>query len=102
MNTKEKAAFRSGIEWKTFRAGIIIVRNSTCDSCGVIVVPKNTKRLHLHHMHKEDYTVLEPDRFALLCRDCHSYLHHLESRLRGRKGILSDTGLISWAKKYLH
>lgn len=70
---EEKTKFRSSKEWKEFRKNIITERGTYCECCG-----KKTRALQLHHKDPEHYTVLEKERFALLCSLCHKAVSDLE------------------------
>jgi len=69
----EKDAFRKTKEWKAFRKQILEERGPQCECCG-----KKTKCLQLHHIDPANYTMLDPDMFALVCRSCHSCISDLE------------------------
>lgn len=69
----EKEAFRKTKEWKQFRKQIIEERGLQCECC-----LKKTKALQLHHKDPANYTVLDPEMFALVCAACHSNISELE------------------------
>ena len=40
-------------------------------------VTRTINRLQVHHMDEEHYDDLNPDKFMVLCRACHSYIERL-------------------------
>jgi hypothetical protein len=71
MSSKEKTEFRKTKRWLNFRSEMIAAHNNTCDCCGM----KKKKGLTLHHKYKKNYDLLEPERFLVLCNQCHKFLH---------------------------
>lgn len=73
-NAKERAKFRTGPAWQLFRRYICASRNMTCQYCGVQY--KRMCDLNIHHMYETNYDNLAQDRFLLLCKTCHEFIHH--------------------------
>lgn len=76
MNSKEKQKFRSTSTWKNWRKYILHKRNYTCEICGIV----KKKGLQLHHLDEENYTLLQEERFILLCSSCHKEVERLVKR----------------------
>lgn len=72
-NAKERAAFRRGPAWQLFRRFICAQRNMTCQYCGVQY--KRLSDLNVHHMYTTHYDNLAVDRFLVLCKTCHEFIH---------------------------
>lgn len=72
---KEKTKARQTKGWREFRKQLILERGTFCQCCG-----KKTRLLQCHHMDGsiENYQNLEPERFALLCSQCHKCVSSLE------------------------
>jgi predicted HNH restriction endonuclease len=78
MTSKEKNVFRTHKVWKEFCKQVKLSRTDTkgfieCDCCGI--KSKKRGKFTVHHMFKDDYTLLEIRRFACLCSTCHKFLH---------------------------
>ena len=69
MNMQEKNRFRTHKVWKDFRLKMRKERQY-CEFCG----RKLKKNFNLHHMYEDDYTNLDPMRFAALCSFCHDLI----------------------------
>lgn len=85
MNSKEKSKYRKTKEWTDFRDSLLKERDYTCEICG----KRSKKGLNIHHYDEENYTDLQPHKFAVLCRFCHSSL--LERKLLSKKDLDIDT-----------
>ena len=72
-NAKERATFRRGPAWQLFRRFICAQRNMTCQYCGVQY--KRLSDLNVHHMYTTQYDNLAQDRFLVLCKACHEFIH---------------------------
>lgn len=70
---KEKVEFRKSKEWRCFRKQLLEERGYVCECCG-----RKTKYLDCHHKDPENYTDLTPEKFALLCKSCHSCVSDVE------------------------
>lgn len=70
---KEKVEFRKSKEWRCFRKQLLEERGYVCECCG-----KKTKYLDCHHKDPENYTDLTTEKFALLCKSCHSCVSDVE------------------------
>ena len=69
---KDKVAFRQTKEWKDFSKKLRKER-PYCELCWT-----KAKTLQVHHMDEAHYDDLNPDKFMVLCRACHSYISRLE------------------------
>ena len=65
------AVFRRSKEWRDFRLEFLKDRNK-CECCGA------KRSLQVHHIFPEEYTNLDPKRFAALCSICHNAVSVLE------------------------
>ena len=72
-NAKERAQFRTSPAWQLLRRFIASSRNMTCQYCGVQY--KKLSDLNVHHMFTTNYDNLAQDRFLLLCKTCHEFIH---------------------------
>ena len=70
---KERDQFRRTPAWQLFRRFICASRNMTCEFCGVKY--KRMCDLNIHHMYTTNYDNLAQDRFLLLCKTCHEFIH---------------------------
>jgi hypothetical protein len=95
--SEQHSKFRTSKEWKAFRLSIIEERQKKCECCGV--QKNNASRLQLHHIFPLDYTNLSPERFALLCANCHAEIERLSKRLRGKKAGTIEN-LDAWMELY--
>jgi hypothetical protein len=73
-NAKERAQFRTTPAWQILRRYLCAARNMTCEFCGVQY--KRMSDLNVHHMYTTNYDNLAQDRFMLLCKTCHEFIHH--------------------------
>lgn len=69
----EHEAFRSTPRWMLFRKYMLASHNQTCDFCGKHY--SRVQYLDVHHKFITNYENLEPERFMLLCKTCHQFLH---------------------------
>ena len=67
-------------------------RNYTCEICGVI----KKKGLNVHHHDEEHYTVLQDDKFSVLCKSCHQEVERL---LRRTKNIVDIEKYVSGMRR---
>lgn len=72
-NKKERAEFRKGPAWQLLRRFLAASRNMTCEYCGVKY--KRLCDLNIHHMYTTNYDNLAQDRFLVLCKTCHEFIH---------------------------
>lgn len=72
-NAKERANFRRGPAWQLLRRFIASSRGMTCEFCGVKY--KRLCDLNVHHMYTTNYDNLSEERFLLLCKTCHEFIH---------------------------
>lgn len=70
---REHEAFRLTPKWMIFRKYMLSARNQTCEFCGKRYT--KVQYLDVHHMYSTNYENLDPDRFMLLCKTCHQFLH---------------------------
>lgn len=73
-NAKERAEFRRTPAWQLFRRAICSMRGMTCQYCGVTYT--RLADLNVHHMYETHYDNLAQDRFLVLCKTCHEFIHH--------------------------
>lgn len=73
-NAKERSNFRLGVQWQIFRAFMLAKEHNTCQLCGKQY--KEVSHLNIHHRYITHYTNLDPDRFIVVCKTCHEYIHH--------------------------
>lgn len=84
MTKEEQDAFRRTKQWKEFRDELLKDRDYTCEICGV----KKKRGMSIHHYDPDNYDDLQPHKFAVLCRFCHTSL--LERKLLRRKDLDID------------
>lgn len=70
---EEHAKFRETPQWLMFRKFMLSSHNMTCDFCKTPY--KQAARLDVHHMYDTNYQRLEADRFMVLCKQCHTFIH---------------------------
>lgn len=70
---EEHAKFRETPQWLMFRKFMLSSHNMTCDFCKTKY--KQAARLDVHHMFDTNYQRLEADRFMVLCKQCHTFIH---------------------------
>lgn len=75
IGNKDKVAFRQTKAWQDFSKKLRQER-PYCELCWT-----KAKTLQVHHMDEKNYTDLNPDKFIVLCRACHSYIERL-SRIK--------------------
>ena len=86
---KEHEAFRNTPRWFLFRKYMLSARNQTCEFCGKHYT--RVQYLDVHHKFITNYENLDPDRFMLLCKTCHTFLHRKEGTpLLGKYTCLKD------------
>ena len=73
-NGKEKTAFRRTVAWRKFRLLMVKSAGNRCELCGR---KKTARQLDVHHVTPADYSLLEADRFKVLCTDCHYFVEHI-------------------------
>lgn len=85
MNSQEKTRFRARKIWKEFREALILQRNKTCELCGK---KKSSPRLlDCHHVYPDDYEDLKPEKFKILCTQCHDFVEYMGMRAGGKDPI---------------
>ena len=71
-----KTLFRGRKEWKEFCSKLRDERDNKCEICGK---PLTKVIGNVHHLHTcptmADYMNLEPNRFLLVCTNCHDWCH---------------------------
>ena len=85
-NKKERAAFRQGPAWQLLRRFLCAKQNMTCQYCGVKY--KRICDLNIHHMYTTNYDNLDQNRFLVLCKTCHEFIH-----AKYRSPLLADKRL---------
>lgn len=89
MLKKEHEAFRLTPQWLIFRKYMLAARNQTCEFCGKHY--SRVQYLDVHHKYSTNYQNLNPERFMLLCKTCHQFLHKKEGTpLLGKYTCLED------------
>lgn len=83
----EKIAFRQTQRWKNFRETLKILRNCTCELCGIVKrTGREQAKLNVHHLNPDQYTdVSNIDDFALLCYTCHEIVEYWVRRINSKK-----------------
>jgi hypothetical protein len=85
----EHEAFRLTPQWLLFRKYMLSARNQTCEFCGKHY--SRVQYLDVHHKYVTNYENLNPERFMLLCKTCHQFLHKKEGTpLLGKYTCLED------------
>lgn len=85
-NAKERAEFRRSPAWQLFRRCMCAMHHMTCDYCGVTY--KRICDLNIHHMYTTNYDNLAHDRFMVVCKTCHEFIH-----AKYRSPLLADKQL---------
>lgn len=70
---RQHTEFRLTPQWQVFRKYVLATRNQTCEFCGKRYT--NTSYLDVHHKYRTNYQELKDERFMLLCKTCHKFLH---------------------------
>ena len=81
MTSAEHAKFRSTTRWREFRTHLLENRGYCCACCGI----KKKKGLQIHHKDPDQYDDLTPEKFVILCSDCHGLVEKMAKRFRGKK-----------------
>lgn len=95
MTSAEKSKFRTTKTWKDFTKKLKSERDSKCECCGC-----KSKRLAVHHIFPENYTDLNPNRFALLCSRCHKNVSFLE-RIKPENWIKYNKDWVNLYKRFI-
>jgi len=95
MTGQSKTKFRRTITWRAFRSSIIKARGCRCELCGRT---KTSRGLDLHHLTPAVYSLLEPERFRLLCTGCHELV---ESFVFVAKSMPRAEQFYAWAGDFL-
>jgi len=85
MTSAEHNKFRTLKVWKDFRKKLLEERGSYCELCGTKYAGKKIKQLQVHHKDPDNYTDLNPEKFALLDSSCHDLIERLATKLVGSK-----------------
>lgn len=70
---RQHEAFRQTAQWQVFRKYMLAARHQTCEFCGKRY--ERTAFLDVHHKFRTNYQNLDAERFMLLCKTCHKFLH---------------------------
>jgi len=81
MTSAEHTKFRSTSRWREFRSRLLEERGYRCACCGI----KKKKGLQIHHKDPDHYDDLTPEKFIILCSDCHGLVEKMAKRFRGKK-----------------
>lgn len=95
---KEKTRFRGTVAWKRHRLAMVKGAESRCELCGI---KKTAKGLDVHHLDPGNYTDLNPDKFKVLCTDCHAYVERSALRLGGRDPFPRREVFLAWIGPFL-
>ena len=101
MTFAEHTKFRTTKEWKEFRKKLISERGSSCEMCGTQYSGKRIKQLQVHHKDPGNYTDLTPEKFCLLCSECHSTVERLNKKLKGKKGVTNKEKWLALIQDFL-
>lgn len=69
INNADKLAYMRTEQWKQLKLERLRIAQYKCESCG------STHNLHLHHITYERLTQERIEDVAVLCNECHNYLH---------------------------
>lgn len=89
LNKEQRTAFLRTKTWGAFRKQLLKERGAMCALCGQRYYGKNIKTLHCHHLDPSDYTNLDPQKFAILCKPCHKYWHRILRRHSGKHPLIN-------------
>lgn len=101
MTFKEHNQFRTTKEWKDFRKKILEKRGLFCECCGTSYTLKTSRRLQVHHKDPKNYLDLSPEKFCLLCSECHKLIERVSKKINGKKGIKNKEKWLELLKDYL-
>lgn len=76
--TPERQALYSNPRWKNAVKEVWERENATCQRCGKRQNEDRDKKFHIHHLYpfaEYERLRLNPDNLALLCADCHRFVH---------------------------
>lgn len=71
--SKERTEFRKQPIWQLLRKFLLNKYDCTCQFCGKQY--KDISHLNIHHKYETQYENLAQDRFIVLCRTCHEFIH---------------------------
>ena len=69
ISAKDKLDYMKTEQWKQFKLERLRIAQNKCESCG------STHNLHLHHITYERLTQELIEDVAVLCNECHNYIH---------------------------
>lgn len=70
---KERAEFRKQPMWQLFRRYLLQSKNNICEFCGKQY--KEISSMNIHHRYETNYDNLDVNRFLVLCKTCHEFVH---------------------------
>lgn len=91
---KEKIKFRQSRRWQLFKQEMQKQHGNRC----VLCERKLGKGWNLHHrdMNPDMYEVLEPSRFAPLCKSCHKCVHAMHEVKSVAPAMVAIKGVIAF------
>lgn len=95
--TPERQAIYSSEKWRDAVKEVWRRENATCQRCGKRQNEDREHKFHLHHLYPfADHPQLRanPDNLALLCRDCHLFVHSKKNT--EREFMLKELKLPEW------
>jgi len=90
-----KTLFRASKRWKDFRAAMIEMNGATCEMCGMRYPAAKHHLLQVHHLHPDDYELLDSALFSVLCSSCHDTVERFVTRING-KAFVPPSNIQQW------
>ena len=97
-----KTLFRQGQQWKDFRALMIHINHAHCELCGCHYTGKRVRQLQVHHLDPDNYYLLNPASFSVLCSSCHDMIERFVTMIKGKNWVLPINYREWWALVGLH
>lgn len=92
-----KNLFRQSIKWKNFRTFMLKQNNCHCEICACHYSGKRLTQLQVHHLDPDNYEILNPASFSVLCSSCHDFVERLVTMIKGEKWALPKKYRELWA-----
>ena len=70
---KERTEFRKQLVWQLLRRYLLNQKKMTCEFCKKQY--KDIASMNIHHRYETQYENLSVDRFLVLCKTCHEFIH---------------------------
>jgi len=83
--TNPKTLFRQSKAWKDFRNAMILMNDGKCELCGIKYTPSKFHLLQVHHLDPDNYEILDPAKFSVLCSSDHDLIERFVTRINGRQ-----------------